>query len=225
MTEIKTINISGEAARDISGGNLNLKKGKRNTRKNQNGGSADTVRGVNSVMNVVKGVESSQLATTSASPNTNSWLKYPAEAPVPPRINMSSVPSQIPATPNQVAAPTGQYAVATQSGGTKHIRVELKKKHTAKKVHLNPKKIEASKPQISKKNATRKARKVTLGVSNLHKRMTRAKKLHKKVKEMPIDKLKAQLVKGGFIKENSKAPESVLRQIATDAEVVAKKAL
>jgi hypothetical protein len=55
--------------------------------------------------------------------------------------------------------------------------------------------------------------------------MTRAKKLHKSIKEMPIDKVKENLVKKGLIKSTSKAPESVLRQIASDAEVVAKKAL
>ena len=42
---------------------------------------------------------------------------------------------------------------------------------------------------------------------------------------MPLDKLKEKLIKGGLIKANSKAPENVLRQIAGDAEVVAKKAL
>ena len=42
---------------------------------------------------------------------------------------------------------------------------------------------------------------------------------------MSIDALKDKLVKGGLIKANSKAPEGVLRQIARDAEVVAKKAL
>ena len=42
---------------------------------------------------------------------------------------------------------------------------------------------------------------------------------------MPLDKLKEKLIKGGLIKANSKAPEKLLRQIAGDAEVVAKKAL
>ena len=37
--------------------------------------------------------------------------------------------------------------------------------------------------------------------------------------------LKEKLIKNGLIKSTSKAPDSVLRQIASDAEVVAKKAL
>ena len=42
---------------------------------------------------------------------------------------------------------------------------------------------------------------------------------------MPIEVLKEKLVKGGLIKPTSKAPESVLRQIAADAAVVKNKAL
>jgi hypothetical protein len=221
MSDIKTINISGQAAADMTGG---AKKGRRSTKKKQEGGSEEALRGVSPLMNAVKGVEStSTVATNAASPNSNTWLKYPAGAPVPPPVNTHGVaPSHTPSSPDKSAAPTAQYAQA--GGNTKHVKVELKKKTTAKKVHLNPKKSEAPK-QISKKHQTRKVRKVTLGVSNLHKRITRAKKLHKSVKEMPLDALKAKLVKGGLIKSTSKAPEKLLRQIAGDAEVVAKKAL
>jgi hypothetical protein len=226
MSDIKTINISGNAAADLSGG---VKKARRSTKKKQEGGSSaidstsDSVRGVSPIMNNVKGVESvSAIAATAASPNSNTWLKYPIGAPVPPRIIPE--PSHTPSSPNFSAAPTGQYAQQPQQGGTKHIKVELNRKTTAKKVHLNPKKAEAPK-QSSKKHQTKKARKVTLGISTLHKRITRAKKLHKSVKDMPLETLKEKLIKGGLIKVNSKAPESVLRQIAADAEVVKNKAL
>lgn len=221
---IKRVNITGPAAAELSGG---AKKGRRSTKKKQEGGSPLTgavgeIRGVSPNMAAVKGIETtSGPAVSASSSNSNSWLKYPVGAPVPPRIIVE--PSHIPSTPERAAAPTGQYA---QAGGKdhKHIKVELKKKTTAKKVHLNPKKADASK-HSSKKHQTRKARKVSIGVSSFHKRITRAKKLHKTAKEMPLDKLKEKLIKGGLIKANSKAPESVLRQIAGDAEVVAKKAL
>lgn len=221
MSDIKTINISGGAAADITGG-----KRRRGTSKKKQEGGAEELRGVSPIMNSVKGVESqASIASTAASPNSSSWLKYPQGAPVPPKINFVTEPSHIPKTPNQAAAPTGQYA---QAGGKshsdqKHVKVELKKKATAKKVHLNPKKADA--PKQSKKHQTRKARKVTLGVSNLHKRITHAKKLHKEVKEMPLDKLREKLVKGGLIKANSKAPERLLRQMAEDAALVKNKAL
>lgn len=226
MSDIKTINISGGAAADITGG----KRTRRTAKKKQEGGS-DELRGVSPIMNSVKGVETTNsIASTAGQTNSNTWLKYPTAAPVPPRINFSPEPSHIPSSPDRSAAPTGQYA---QAGGKPHsdqkhsdqkqVKVELKKKTTAKKVHLNPKKVEA--PKHSKKHQTRKVRKVTLGVSSLHKRITRAKKLHRKVKDMPIEALKDKLIKGGLIKANSKAPESVLRQIAADAEVVKNKAL
>jgi len=221
---IKRVNITGGAVKDMSGG---AKKGRRTTKKKQEGGGeaegAVALRGVSTIMENVKGVEiMTGPAATGASPNTNTWLKYPADAPVPPRIIPG--PALTALTPNGVAAPTEQYAY---QGGkhtdNKHIKVELKKKLTAKKVHLNPKKADA--PKLAKKHQTKKMRKITLGISSLHKRITRAKKLHKTVKEMPLDKLKEKLIKGGLIKATSKAPESVLRQIAGDAEVVAKKAL
>ena len=216
---IKRVNITGAAASDLEGG---AKKGRRSTKKKQEGGSpimgaVDALRGVSPNMAAIKGVETTAgPAVAAASSNSNSWLKYPVGAPVPPRIVVE--PSHIPSTPERAAAPTGQYA---QAGGKdqRHIKVELKKKTTVKKVHLNPKKAEAPK-HSSKKHQTRKARKVSIGVSSFHKRITRAKKLHKTAKEMPLDKLKEKLIKA-----NSKAPESVLRQIAGDAEVVAKKAL
>lgn len=214
--EIKSVNITGNAAADISGG-----KRTRRTAKKKLEGGADEVRGVSPVMNSVKGIESTtSVAANAGSSNSNTWLKYPTGAPVPPKINFSPEPSHIPSSPDKSAAPTGQYA---QAGGSKHIKVELKKKATAKKVHLNPKKTDG--PKHSKKHQTRKIRKVTLGVSSLHKRITRAKKLHRKVKDMPIETLKEKLIKGGLIKANSKAPESVLRQMAADAEVVRNKAL
>jgi hypothetical protein len=220
--EIKSVSITGMAAKELSGGS---KKGRRNTKKKQEGGAGETepLRGVSPVMANVTGIESkSAIAAVAASPNSNTWLKYPVDAPVPPRI--IPAPSYT-AGPDRSAAPTGQYA---QAGGkthndNKHVKVELKKKTTAKKVHLNPKKADA--PKTTKKHQTRKHRKVTIGVSSLHKRITRAKKLHKQAKDMPIDKLKDKLVKSGLIKANSKAPESVLRQIAADAEVVKNKAL
>jgi hypothetical protein len=225
MSEIKTVNINGAAVSALPQSQEHQAKKTRRNKKNQSGGFAEPVRGVAPVMNVVKGVEStSSVASTAAPSNSNTWLKYPQNASVPPVMKSFVQPSHIPSSPDKSAAPTGQYAV--QQGGTKQIKVELKKKTVTKKVHLQPKKAEVPKAHaVSKKNHTKKVRKVTLGVSSLHKRMTRAKKLHKNIKEMPIDKLKDKLIKNGLIKASSKAPESVLRQIASDAEVVAKKAL
>jgi hypothetical protein len=121
-------------------------------------------------------------------------------------------------------APLKELQEIGQMGGAdRHIKVELKKSTTPRKVHLNPKKSEKDKKHDS--NKTRKARKVTLGMSSLRNRVTRAKKIHTKVKEMPIEDLRKELIKRGLIKETSKAPESILRQIAADAQIVGGKGL
>ncbi len=220
MSEIKSVNITGGAADAITGG----AKKRRITKRKQDGG-AEEIRGVSPVMAAVKGVESpSQLAGSAAPPSPSNWLKYPEAAPVPPKV--IPAPSYVPA-PNAVAAPHSTHQLPLlqqQQGGAKHVRVELKKKTTAKKVHLNPKKAHHEQ-KAGKKHQTKKARKVTIGVSSLHKRITRAKKLHKEVKEMPIEKLKSKLIADGLIKPHSTAPEAVIRQIAHDAEIVSKKAL
>ena len=124
--------------------------------------------------------------------------------------------------PVPVVAPTPTPAPVEMGGAIKQIKVELKKKIQTRKVHLQPKKAEVKKIV---KNVTKKARKVMLGVSSMHRRMTRAKKMHKKAKDMPLDKLREELLKKKLIKPTSKAPESVLRQIAADSQIVAGKAL
>ena len=52
--------------------------------------------------------------------------------------------------------------------------------------------------------------------------MKRAKKMQHTVKAMPIDKLREQLINAKLIKKTSKAPESILRQIAEDSQLVGK---
>jgi hypothetical protein len=144
-------------------------------------------------------------------------LRGGGTAPVP-AINITAAPTMpAPATLTAAAAPTAQQ------GGAKAIRVELKKSTTQKKVHLNPKRDGPI--HVHKKDKTKKNRRITLGLVGLHKRLTRAKKIHHRVKEMPLAELKAQLIKRGLIKESSKAPESVIRQIAADAQIVVGSAL
>ena len=143
-------------------------------------------------------------------------------APCPiPSVSRALDPAPTPAPTPIAPAPTQAPSV----GGAKSIKVELKKRPTAKKVHLHPKKADAPKTPLVKKTLTRKARKISLGISALHMKMKSAKKTHKKMKEMPLDKLKEELIKKKLIKPTSKAPEGVLRQIAADAQVLEDKAL
>lgn len=207
----KSVQITGSAASDINGRKRRsyTKKG----RKSEGGATINTVQEGN-----ITGIESTKSVSLSSAPiNSSSWLKYPVGAPTPPAIQPSI--SNQPLLSQSQSQSTGQ-----QGGANKHIKVELKKKGATKRVQLNPKKPEITK-HASKKHQTKKSRKITLGVLSLHKRITHAKKLHKKVKEMPIELLKEKLIKAKLIKASSKAPESILRQIAADAAVVKNKAL
>ena len=149
-------------------------------------------------------------ASNAASADSSNWLRYP-QGPVPRKVNE--------------AYTGGKHSDKDKDKDKdkdteKHVKVELKKKITFKKVHLNPK----TKSKINPKK-TKKSRKFVLGLSTFHKRITRAKKACKKINELPLDKLKEKLIKDGLIKSTSKAPESVLRQIANDAAIVNKRAL
>ena len=99
-----------------------------------------------------------------------------------------------------------------QTGG----KVKLTKAQDPKKVQLHPKKNSNDNKDLKKK----KTRKIILGLVSLKKRQTRAHKVRQKIKEMPLDKLREHLIKKGLIKATSKAPESILRQIAADTQIM-----
>ena len=111
---------------------------------------------------------------------------------------------------------------APVQGGTRKISVELKKKLLSKKVTLNPKKQDVAPKQPPH---TKKARKFILGISSMHKRVTRAKKIHHTLEQMPLEQLRKELIASKLIKPTSKAPEAILRQIAKDSQLVGKKIL
>ena len=127
--------------------------------------------------------------------------------------NAASVASSV---PHVVSRPVPVEAPHEQEGGAKNIRVELKKKTETKSVCLRPK-TDAQ----TKKAHTKRRSKVVLGLCSLRKRITRAKHIHRNIKNMPLDKLKEELIKKNLIRPTSKAPESVLRQIARDSRMVA----
>lgn len=105
----------------------------------------------------------------------------------------------------------GSGQVSPQIGGK---TIKLHKKEEKAKVKLHSKKVEV------KKHLTKKNRKIILGLVSLKKRQTKASKIKQSVKEMPLEDLKKHLVAKGLIKTGSKAPESILRQIAADSQIV-----
>lgn len=220
MTEYKAVRITGGAVADLSGG--------KRTRKRKVKGDPDESPSMLSMPNPSMSkpsipLESFKNATITKVGTTAGGAA--ALMPVPPPT--APFPLQAPALTSLRPQPMQQMQqqpqpqqsqpqqTQQQMQGGKQIRVELKKIQS-KKVKLHPKR------EVAKLKPIKKTRKFVLGVSSLHKRMTRAKKMQRTLKEIPLDKLKEQLIKANLIKKTSKAPEAILRQIAEDSQLVGK---
>jgi hypothetical protein len=140
-------------------------------------------------------------------------LSQAFEPPITAAMKAAAIPLAGPALPTAYTG-GGSGSDGKQSHQTK---VELRKPKAAKSVHLHSKKAEVS---TKTHHPKKKTRKIMLGLVSLKKRQTKAKRIGEKVKEMPLDQLKKHLVEKGLIKTTSKAPESILRQIAADAQIV-----
>jgi len=92
------------------------------------------------------------------------------------------------------------------------------------KVILEPPKKTAAK-LVASKSKTRKSRKIRVSLSGLGKRITRHKKIQKDARVSSIEEIKKTLVAAKLIKPESKAPETMLRQIYADYQTLKNKAL
>lgn len=215
--DIKQITLTGTAASELTGG-------KKDRKKRSTGGSS---------------VQPSSTPTTlPLTPVTHpTRIPLPSSTPIPSQIQPhlsggnSTNKLNTMTTLNKLntikqSNPSPMPSVLNESSN-KVIKVELKKNNQTKRVHLQPKKDVNSQLKGGKRITipTKKSRKVTLGVVSLHKRISRAKKMTRKVKEMSLQQLREHLIQKKLIKPTSKAPESVLRQIAADSQIVAGKAL
>jgi len=112
--------------------------------------------------------------------------------------------------------------VLPSGGGS--TRVVLNKRASVKTKVLLKKKLMvqsvAGKPIVK---TSGKSRKIT--VKHVGNKIRKTRHAVKHAKELPLDKLRAHLIEKKLIKSNSKAPESVLRQIYADSLIVSKKTL
>jgi hypothetical protein len=92
------------------------------------------------------------------------------------------------------------------------------------KVVLEPPKKTAAK-LVASKSKTRKAKKIRVSLTGLGKRITRHKKIQKEARSHSIEEINKILVAAKLIKPESKAPESILRQIYADYQTLKNKAL
>lgn len=147
---------------------------------------------------------------------------------------------------NKIPAPTPAPAptpVPEQKGGDadKSVKVILEpaKKKTRKVILAPPKKINKLpgtptqtsptssllKKSPSKTKTHKVARRIRVSVDGLSKRINRAKTIKKDSQKMPIEQIKKQLIQSGLIKQDSKAPETILRQMYNDFETLKQRAL
>ena len=132
-------------------------------------------------------------------------LAPPVPTPVP-------VPATAPApAPVPVSMPLRPNIPATMLGGKAKVILEPPKKTAAK--------------LVASKSKTRKSRKIRVSLSGLGKRITRHKKIQKDARVSSIEEIKKTLVAAKLIKPESKAPETMLRQIYADYQTLKNKAL
>jgi hypothetical protein len=136
----------------------------------------------------------------------------------------ASAPQVMPQAPLQAPAPAQQQQLG---GYQKNVKVVLTPKKKTNKVVLDaPKKKKVPITLATTQSKTRKvAKKIKMNISNMSKRMTRAKEIRKESKTLDIEKIKAALKSSGLIKESTKAPDAILRSMYTDFHLLKNKAL
>ena len=147
-----------------------------------------------------------------------------APLPVPPPPINPSVHSAANAQPvvsGVAPEQPGPTSLQGQNGGAKakpKLVLDPSKKKTTQLI--------PSKGTKSKSTATRKnGKKIRVSLSGLGKRMTRHKSIQKEAKQVKIDDIKKVLVEAKLVKADTKAPESMLRQMYADYQTLKNKAL
>lgn len=120
----------------------------------------------------------------------------------------------------------GGAAAASPSSPNTKVLLGGKKPHRVKVLLTKKRRVgEDAAAGGAAPKPVRAARKIQLGVGAIKKNVTRAKRITRTAKTLPIETIRGELVKAGMIKESSKAPESILRQMYADAKTVSTQSL
>jgi hypothetical protein len=200
----KQIQVVGSAANEYQNGGSKTRKRSHRVQKGAGATSPGTLV---------------QLASTHVPGSTDAAAAKPILEPAQPN-------AAIPVNPGIGPAPL------EQSGGQDRKRVILSRKRKgggAPNVILAPKKNVPAAPQPQSGGAshrkTRKAKRIHISLSGLSKKMTRAKKIRGDASSKSPEEIKKILQKAGLIKADSKAPESILRQMYVDFMTLKNRAL
>jgi hypothetical protein len=203
MSDVKAITIMGS---EMNGGHIEKRRSRSRKQKNEGGGLSP-------------------------------------ELPLPTPVKMNDVTDAVTATATDGdintkaiavggAAGTGAAASGSASGGTGAVGGATTANPVPKKIVLAPKKRQ-TKIVLTRKHAAhpaapvqhRPARKLTLTMAGHKRRITRARRLHKESRTASIADIRKKLVEKGVIKETSKAPEPILRQLYADTMTLAQPTL
>lgn len=224
--EIKKISVTG--GNEVFGGISQPKRSSKSRKNLQTAGNINVLNETiisDSPTQQIKRVIATTTPSTAAAVATNMTISQ--EFPADKKQKQSAA---MPVT--SLPTPTAVQPTLPLEGGNVHqkrpIKVVLNKsKITHKAVKLNPKKPISVSQEINNptNHKTKKARKITLGISGLKRRITIAQKIRSKTSKMPIDALRADLISKGLLKSGSKTPDDLVRQIASDAQILNKKVL
>lgn len=223
--ELKQIQITGGAVDDFGNATRAGRK-KRTSRKQRKEESSDGKSGP--TISKHQGGSSSVTLKVQGSTNSSARIVEASSKPIP---TLPRPLAPAPASPAALA-PAPAAPILSPSSSTMNQDVSMKggvkpkvileaplKKSQLPKVHLAAPKAKPAHTQ------TKKARKIRVSLTGLGKRMTRHKSIQKEAKIMPIEKLKKVLIDAKLVKQESKAPESILRQIYADYQTLKNKAL
>jgi hypothetical protein len=191
--DAKQILITGSAVNDYMGG------GKKTRRKhNMRGGDNDELD-----MAPVKkeGVSAITINKTNSSVQQN--ISTPSTPPTPPITTTISTPSTIP----------------QQGGSHQKPKVVIAPKQKTRKVILAPKHNKKAIIQ-HKKAGHRTLRRVSLPVSAVKTKIAKTRKHIKESQNLPIDKIRKELIAAKLLNPDSKAPEILLRKIYADVKII-----
>ena len=136
--------------------------------------------------------------------------------------------SMPPAAPVGIDTPAVQSAAPVKIGGAgPPVRVVLAaaKKKKGKVVLAAAKAVAPLAHAHAKTKKIKVARKVRVSMSGLSRKINKAKDIRKKATGDSIEEIKKSLEKAGLIKKESKAPETMLRQMYADFMMLKKRAL
>jgi hypothetical protein len=230
MTETKQITLTGGAAEELGGG--------KKTRKARGGGNGS--RKAKKLVLDKEGAADATAAGGGTSPGTMTQLAASSVG----SVNIQKVlPAAATVTDGAARVNSARPAVEpglpaqAQAAGAP-VKVVLKpKKKTARVVLAPPKKGGGNANTVEKVNVhpvapanlsggakkTRKAIKVSL--PGLNKKLTKAKTIRQDAAKTSVEQVKKTLHKAGLIKMDTKAPESILRQMYADFMVLKNRAL